>query len=189
MRLNGRVAVVTGGASGIGEAVSVRFREEGAAVAVLDLNVEAARLTADVAGGGLAIGTDVSDSMAADAALAEVEDKLGPIDVWINNAGISGRALESARRAADGGNGDRHRDDDAERVDRGDGRGVQEMLNVHLSGTFYGTRAAARSMVGRGTGSIINVASICGIEGVSGTRITRPPRPASSDSLARLRRS
>ena len=60
MTLAGQVAVVTGGAPGIGEAISVRLRQEGATVAVLDLNVEAARSTADVAGRGLAIGTDVS---------------------------------------------------------------------------------------------------------------------------------
>src|SRR6476646_4791099 len=88
MRLDGKVAVVTGGASGIGEAIAIRFREEGATVAVLDLNLEAAKLTADVAGGGHAIATDVSDG----AALDEVEEKLGPVDVWVNNAGISGKA-------------------------------------------------------------------------------------------------
>ena len=92
MRLDGKVAVVTGGAPGIGEAVAIRFREEGARVAVLDLNLEAAKLTADVAGGGHAIATDVSDSAAVDAALGEVEERLGPVDVWVNNAGISGRA-------------------------------------------------------------------------------------------------
>lgn len=92
MHLDGKIAVVTGGASGIGEAICVRFREEGAKLAVLDLNVEAGKLTADIAGGGLALGTDVSDSAAVDAALAEVEDTLGPVDVWVNNAGIAGRA-------------------------------------------------------------------------------------------------
>jgi len=172
MRLDGKVAVITGGASGIGEAVSSRFRDEGATVAVLDLNVEAARLTADVAGGGLAIGTDVSDSAAVDSALAEVEDKLGPVDVWVNNAGISGRA--HAQRV----------NPRAEQQITEMATGVvatplnaliqvtdeefQQMLNVHLAGTFYGTRAAARSMVARGSGSIVNVASICGIEGCVG---------------------
>src|SRR6185312_9608247 len=92
MRIDGKIAVVTGGASGIGEAIAIRLRAEGATIAVLDLNVEAAKLTADVAGGGHAIATDVSDSSAVDAALAEVEEKLGPVDVWVNNAGISGKA-------------------------------------------------------------------------------------------------
>jgi NAD(P)-dependent dehydrogenase (short-subunit alcohol dehydrogenase family) len=92
MRLDGKIVVVTGGASGIGEAIAIRVRQEGAIVGVLDLNLEAARLTADVAGGGHAIATDVSDSAAVDAALAEVEEKLGPVDVWVNNAGISGKA-------------------------------------------------------------------------------------------------
>jgi 3-oxoacyl-[acyl-carrier protein] reductase len=172
MRLEGRVAVVTGGASGIGEAVCVRFREEGAKVAVLDLNVEAARLTADVAGGGVAIGTDVSDSAAVDAALAEVEETLGPVDVWVNNAGISGKAHaqrvnpRAEQQMAEMATGTVTTMLNA-LVEVTDAE-FQQMLNVHLGGTFYGTRAAARSMVARGTGSIINVASICGIEGCVG---------------------
>ena len=144
MRLDGKIAVVTGGASGIGEAICVRFREEGAKVAVLDLNVEAAKLTADIAGGGLAIGTDVSDSAAVDAALAEVEEKLGPVDVWVNNAGIAGpgacAAGEAARRAADGRDGRRHGDDGVERDDRGHDEEFQQMVDVHSAArsTGYG---------------------------------------------------
>jgi 3-oxoacyl-[acyl-carrier protein] reductase len=172
MRLEGKVAVVTGGASGIGEAVSIRFRQEGARVAVLDVNVEDARLTADVAGGGLAIGTDVSDSAAVDAALAEVEHVLGPVDVWVNNAGISGRAHaervnpRAEQQAAEMANGAVTTPLDA-LIELTDDE-WRQMLDVHLGGTFYGTRAAARSMVRRGNGSIVNVASICGIEGCVG---------------------
>jgi len=172
MRLDGKVAVVTGGASGIGEAVAIRFREEGARVAVLDLNLEAARLTADVAGGGHAIATDVSDSAAVDAALAEVEERLGPVDVWVNNAGISGRAhaqrvqprAEQQMNEMATGTVTTALDALIQVTDEE----FQQMLAVHLGGTFYGTRAAARSMVARGTGSIVNVASICGIEGCEG---------------------
>ncbi len=172
MRLEGKVAVVTGGASGIGEAISIRFREEGATVAVLDLNVEAARLTADVAGGGLALGTDVSDSAAVDAALAEVEEKLGPVDVWVNNAGISGRAHaqrvnpRAEQQMMEMATGTITTPLNA-LIEVSDDE-YQQMVDVHLGGTFYGMRAAARSMVARGTGSIVNVASICGIEGCAG---------------------
>ena len=91
MTLEGKVAVVTGGGSGIGEAVCVRFAGEGARVAVLDLNEEMAKLTADVAGGGLAVRADVSSSDAVEAALEQVEAELGPVDVWVNNAGIAPR--------------------------------------------------------------------------------------------------
>ena len=172
MRLDGRVAVVTGGASGIGEAVAIRFREEGARVAVLDLNLEAAKLTADVAGGGHAIATDVSDSAAVDAALAEVEERLGPVDVWVNNAGISGRAhAERVQPRAEQQMNEMATGTVTTALDaliQVTDEEFQQMLAVHLGGTFYGTRAAARSMVARGTGSIVNVASICGIEGCEG---------------------
>lgn len=172
MRLDGKVAVVTGGASGIGEAIAVRFREEGATVAVLDLNLEAAKLTADVAGGGHAIATDVSDSAAVDAALAEVEETLGPVDVWVNNAGISGRAHaqrvnpRAEQQLGEMATGTITTPLNAliETTDEE----FEQMIAVHLGGTFNGTRAAARSMVARGRGAIVNVASICGIEGCAG---------------------
>lgn len=172
MRLDGKVAVVTGGASGIGEAISVRFRNEGSLVAVLDLNVEAAQLTADVAGGGLAIAADVSDSDAVDAALAEVEEELGPVDIWVNNAGISGRAHaqrvnpRAEQQMVESASGTITTPLNALIEITNDE--FQQMVAVHLGGTFYGTRAAARSMVARGAGSIVNVASICGIEGCAG---------------------
>jgi 3-oxoacyl-[acyl-carrier protein] reductase len=172
MRLDRKIAVITGGASGIGEAIAVRLRQEGATVAVLDLNLEAAKLTADVAGGGHAIATDVSDSAAVDAALAEVEEKLGPVDVWVNNAGISGRAHaqrvnpRAEQQAAEMATGTITTPLNA-LIEVSDDE-YQQMVDVHLGGTFYGMRAAARSMVARGTGAIVNVASICGIEGCVG---------------------
>jgi 3-oxoacyl-[acyl-carrier protein] reductase len=92
MRLEGRVAAVTGGASGIGEAICVRLAAEGARVAVLDVDLEGAELTAALAGGGLAVEADVSDSAAVEAAVERVEDELGPLDVFVNNAGAVGLA-------------------------------------------------------------------------------------------------
>ena len=172
MRLNGKVAVVTGGGSGIGEAICLRFAQEGARVAPVDLNLESARLTASLAGGGHAVQADVTDSAAVEAALAEVEAALGPVDIWVNNAGISGKAHvarvserverqfeEAAAGAVSTPLDGLSRVSDAEWA---------EMLAVHLNGTFYGMRTAARSMVARGGGCIVNIASICGIEGCTG---------------------
>src|SRR6195952_3925654 len=90
--LDGKVAAVTGGGSGIGEATCIRLATDGARVAVIDLDEGAAALTAKLAGEGLAVVADVSDSAQVDAALATVEGELGPVDIWINNAGISGGA-------------------------------------------------------------------------------------------------
>jgi NAD(P)-dependent dehydrogenase (short-subunit alcohol dehydrogenase family) len=92
VRLDGRVAAVTGGASGIGEAICVRLAAEGAQVAVLDVDLQGAELTAALAGGGVAVAADVSDSAAVDAAVGRVEDELGPLDIFVNNAGASGLA-------------------------------------------------------------------------------------------------
>ena len=171
--LDGKVAVVTGGGSGIGEAACIRLHEDGARVAVLDLNVDAARVTAQLSGGGPAVRVDVADPLSVDAALRQVEGELGPVDVWVNNAGIGG-----------GPNHDRvnprFEAQISELTDIGkvvtpvDGllrlpdEEWRAMISVHLDGTFYGTRAAARSMAARGQGSIINIASICGLEGCTG---------------------
>jgi len=172
MRLEGKIAVVTGGGSGIGEAIAIRLAREGARVGVLDLDETAAGLTAGAAD-GVPIVADVSDSAAVDRALEQAERELGPVDIWVNNAGVGStdfgdlvneRAEQQIAEAASAGAITtaldalvRLSDDEWRR-----------MLSVHLDGTFYGTRAAARSMTKRRTGSIVNIASICGIEGCTG---------------------
>jgi 3-oxoacyl-[acyl-carrier protein] reductase len=172
MGLEGKVAVVTGGGSGLGEAICIRLAREGARVAVLDVNEDAAKLTAELVG-GTAVRADVSDSASVDQALEEAEAGLGPVDIWVNNAGIA--AVAQAERitplaerqvaeAAETGEVTTALDalvrlpDDEWRT----------MLAVHLDGTFFGTRAAARSMAPRGGGVIVNIASVCGVEGCTG---------------------
>jgi 3-oxoacyl-[acyl-carrier protein] reductase len=172
-RLDGKIAAVTGGAAGIGQAICLRLAAEGARVAVLDLDQARAQQTVDAAGGeGLATEVDVSDSGAVDAAVERIESELGPLDIFVNNAGASGAEhilrvgsrLDAQRREAAAGEIKtpldalvRLRDDEWRRL-----------LAIHLDGTFYGTRAAARSMVARGSGAIVNMASVCGIEGCTG---------------------
>lgn len=89
--LKGKVVVVTGGGGGIGSATCARFGEEGALVAVLDLNAQAAERVAtairDQGGQALAVAADLTDFDATRAAIARIEDELGPIDVLVNNAG------------------------------------------------------------------------------------------------------
>jgi len=171
VRLEGKVAVVTGGGSGIGKAICLRLGAEGARVAVLDVADEAAAQTAEAAG-GVAVHGDVSDSASVDAALAETEAALGPVDVWVNNAGIAAaaqakrvnpRAEQQLAEAATGSI-----ETPLEGLVRLPDEEWRRMLAVHLDGTFYGTRAAARSMAARGSGSIVNIASICGLVGCAG---------------------
>jgi 3-oxoacyl-[acyl-carrier protein] reductase len=159
--LEGRTAVVTGGGSGIGEAICLRLAAEGAKVAVLDIDAEAAALTAKLAE-GIAVEADVSESASVDRALAHAEAELGPVEVWVNNAGI--QASAQAARITD--RAERQQPLDA--LVRLPDEEWRRMLAVHLDGTFYGTRAAAASMAPRGSGAIVNVASVCGIEGCTG---------------------
>jgi 3-oxoacyl-[acyl-carrier protein] reductase len=172
MTLEGKVAVVTGGGSGIGEAICLRLSDEGARVAVLDVDVEAANLTAQLAG-GVAVQADVSESADVERALGEAEAELGPVDVWVNNAGIAA----SAQAARIGPQAERQQAEAAatgaietglDALVRLPDEEWRRMLAVHLDGTFYGTRAAARSMAVRRTGAIVNIASVCGLEGCTG---------------------
>src|SRR4051794_28352217 len=173
MKLDDKVALVTGGGSGIGEAICVALADEGARVAVLDVNRDAAELTAGLVAKGHAVAADVSDSAAVDRAVAEVESALGPLDVLVNNAGIlprdyadrmSSRMEQQLGEAAAGGPVTSPLDATVGLSDEE----WRQMFAVHLDGTFYCTRAALRSMAERRTGSIINVASICGMEGCTG---------------------
>ncbi len=136
-RFSGRVALVTGGASGIGAAVAQRLLAEGAAVASLDLHAEASE-------GIHALAGDVSRSQDVEAAVMEVERELGPVDVLVCSAGVSGKSLPSIEVP----------DEEWKRV-----------LAINADGVFFCNRAVAPGMVERGYGRIVNLASIAGKEG------------------------
>jgi 3-oxoacyl-[acyl-carrier protein] reductase len=172
MSLSGKVAVVTGGGAGIGKAICLRLAAEGCRVAVLDISRDAAGRTAESAGQGLGVEVDVTDSASVDGAVACVEQTLGPIDVFVNNAGAVGRAhLErvsprlAAQRSESAAGCVKTPLDALVRLSDVEWR---DMLAVHLDGTFHGTRAAARAMAPRGHGVIVNMASVCGLEGCTG---------------------
>lgn len=166
------IAAVTGGGAGIGEAICRRLADDGATVAVLDIALPGAeRVAAEI--GGLGLRVDVSDSAAVDACVTEVERELGPLSVFVNNAGVV--ALEHVRRVQpllERQHDERAATGAAETpLDALVGLTDEEwrlLLSVHLDGTFFGTRAAARVMGPRGHGAIVNMASICGIEGCVG---------------------
>jgi len=170
MRLKDRVAIVTGGGSGIGEAICRRFDQEGARVVVLDIRGDAAALTAGLLeNNALPLEVDVTDSAQVDAAFEEVVNHFGKLDVVVNNAGIAGgeESVESARRMAQ-----RLREAETGEVTtpleatvRITDEQFRKMIETHVFGAFYCIRAAIPYMVEQGAGNIINIGSRCGQEG------------------------
>lgn len=142
--LHGRVAVVTGGGRGIGRALCRALAAEGAKVAIGDVDAAAAEDAASELG-GLGLRVDVTDRPGFTAFLDEVERRLGPIDVIVNNAGIMPVA----------------------RLEDEDERSITRQLEINLHAVIHGTREAVRRMRPRGRGHIVNIASIAGRSGVS----------------------
>ena len=176
-RLQGKVALITGAARGLGLAIAKRFIEEGASVVVLnDLNDEAVEKAAAPLG-AVGIAADVSSSAAVKRMFETVAKRFGRLDVLVNNAGISGvendpelrskfrdKQLQQAAELAAGGPIKTHLDATVEVTDEA----WRKMLAVHLDGTFYCTREALKIMNPQLSGAIINMGSIMGTAGGAG---------------------
>jgi 3-oxoacyl-[acyl-carrier protein] reductase len=175
-RLDGKVALVTGAARGIGAAIARRFAEEGARVFVNDLSLEAARATAKELGGH-GVAADVADSASVAAMFAEVR-KLSPrLDILVNNAGISGLEgrndadliialrLKQADEIARGGPVETFLDGTVLTTDAH----WRRMQAVHVDGTFYCSREALKIMNEQMAGAIVNMASVMGTFGRPGS--------------------
>jgi 2-hydroxycyclohexanecarboxyl-CoA dehydrogenase len=148
MRLQERIALVTGGASGIGAATARRLAAEGARVAIADLDLDGARAVAGEIDGA-AVPMDVADTASVRAGVAAAEEALGPIDVLVNNAGTDRFAFFV--------------NTDEELWDF--------VLGVNLRGTIAVTHAVLGGMQSRGRGAIVNVASEAGRVGSQGSAI------------------
>lgn len=143
MKIEGKTAVITGAASGIGRALARRFVEEGArGVVVADVQREALQAVADELGAerALAVPCDVTSEAAVQALVAAAEDRFGPIDIFCSNAGIAQTGGEDAP--------------DAE---------WDINWNLHVMAHVYAARAVVPGMVARGEGYLVNTASAAGL--------------------------
>ncbi len=145
MELKDRIAVVTGGASGIGRAIAVKFAHAGATVAVCDLNFEGAKETAQAIG-GTAYKVDVANFSEVTAVGEEIAKTLGTVHILVNNAGVT-------------------RDTLFLRMDEKDWDFV---LNINLKGAFNFTKGLIKYMMKERWGRIINISSVIGLIGNAG---------------------
>jgi NAD(P)-dependent dehydrogenase (short-subunit alcohol dehydrogenase family) len=145
LSLDGEVAIVTGGASGIGRATAGLLASAGARVAIVDRDADgAAAAAAEIGAGAFALAADVADEAAVEGAFAEAAGEEGPATILVNNAGLAIRkpATELARADWDA------------------------VVAVNMTGMFLCARAAARRMIAAGrAGAIVNTASIMGLSG------------------------
>ncbi len=151
--LTNKVVIVTGGAGGIGSAICRRFAEEGAIVAVLDINLQAAQdLASQIeqnGGRANAFTVDLADQNSVNAAVAQVEQSLGPIDVLVNNAGWdrAGNFLDTEKPLWD------------------------KIVAINLFGVLYMHHAVLTGMSARGSGKVVNIASDAARVGSSGEAV------------------
>ncbi len=150
MRLKDKVALITGGARGIGQAIALTFAREGADIVVADINLEVAQKTAlEIEALGrkaLALEMDVTDYDKVVEAVNKILDKFGKVDILVNNAGITKDNLILRMSLAE----------------------WDAVINVNLKGTFNCIKAVSRSMIKQRSGKIVSIASIIGLMGNAG---------------------
>src|SRR6266705_2941753 len=166
--LTGQTAIVTGAATGIGEAIARRLARAGATIAVADLDAAgASAVAASIGGDSFGVGIAISRADSVEQAVAAVLARRGQIDVLVNNAGIAGKAAPLWEQT----------DEDWQRV-----------IAVNMTGVFNTCRAVIAHMRGRKYGRIVNIASIAGKEGnpnMTGYSATKAGVIAFTKSLAK----
>lgn len=151
-RLEGKVAVITGGNSGIGACAAELFAREGAKVVISARRVEQLEAVADkikAAGGeALAVPCDISQKEQCKDVIDKAVEKFGTVDILVNNAGVVDSGLEAVEKVTD--------------------QTIDTLIDINTKGTLYMTRQAAKVMVAKNAGSIVNVASVAGYTGGGG---------------------
>lgn len=163
MKLDGKVAIVTGGSSGIGKACAEGFAKEGAIVVIADVNVEDGQKVADDLD-GLFVETDVSDAEQVEALVKKAVDEYGKLDIMFNNAGIDGKQAQFADSPIDN---------------------WHNVMKINMDGVFYGMKYALQQMREQGSGVVLNTASTAGLVGFPQI----PPYSASKAGVVNLTRA
>ena len=149
MRLDGKVAIITGAGSGMGAATAKLFASEGAAVVVADTSDEGGNSTVaeitEAGGRAQFVHTDVTDESAWERLIAATDEAFGQLDILVNNAGISGSAY----------------------ADTTSTEGWRTIMGVNVDGVFLGTKHAIPIMTRGGGGSIVNISSVAGLRASS----------------------
>lgn len=143
-RYDGRCAIVTGGASGLGKMVAARIVAEGGAVVLWDVNPDALAVAGHEVGASAVVALDVSDQAAVEAAARESAEALGKIDILVCSAGITGATAPLHDYPLDS---------------------WRSVIDINLNGLFYCNRAVVPFMLANDYGRIVNLASVAGKEG------------------------
>ena len=148
--LNGKVAIVTGAAKGIGESTAKLFAKEGARVTVSDVDVEngekVVKAINENGGEAIFVKSDASKAEDHEELVKKTVDAFGKLDIAVNNAGIGGPLAKTAEYPLEG---------------------WEKVINLNLNGVFYGTKFQIAEMLKNGGGSIVNIASILGQVGTA----------------------
>lgn len=170
-QLEGKVAVITGGASGIGQACAVRFAQEGAAIVIGDLQPgdDTVRRVEEVGGKAMALRTDTTTEADVDALVEAAIERFGGVDIGVASAGIASTVSAEDR--------DQHVEADAGHIVKLERDAFQRVMDINVTGVMLTDRALARKMLELGTGgSIINIASSAGkipLAGASGYCVSK----------------
>ena len=170
--LENHVAFITGGGSGLGAAAARRLAADGVVVAINDLDHNAAEKVANEVG-GIAYAFDVTDSVAFTAAIDDCVEKLGHLDIMVNNAGIAPQDAASKMDVVMENMGKRMAGNIADMEATNylldlSNENWDRMIKVHLYGAFYGCRAALKHMQPQRSGRIINISSVLGLYPAAG---------------------
>ncbi len=149
MRLAGKVAIISGGAAGMGEATARLFAREGAKVVIADiLEAEGTRIAREIGPAARFERLDVTDEAGWEAVVASTVRHFGKLDILVNNAGISGNSV----------------------ADLYSTEGWHRIISINATGVFLGTKYAVKAMLGKG-GAIVNMSSINGFVGSEGAHM------------------